>query len=167
MQWGPNELRMRARRVAKRLSRNFRIWDAVSTRGNSLKPRSRYEWHSRLARILGRIAAWSERPTRRPRHRVQRLLDRFYFILLPYYFLLFFVFKLIASHGYEHDKLLIFILFWCLYKYCIWHFLCSSIRANYPYFLISSHSKNKHSLAICVHQNKGCHYEPNDSIDIA
>jgi hypothetical protein len=41
---------------------------------NSLKPRSRYEWHSRLARILGRIAAWSGRPTRRPRHRVHCLL---------------------------------------------------------------------------------------------
>jgi hypothetical protein len=49
---------------------------------NSLKPRSRYEWLSRHARNLGRIAAWSERPTRRPRHRVQRLLAGSRFCLL-------------------------------------------------------------------------------------
>jgi hypothetical protein len=39
---------------------------------NSLKPRSRYEWLSRLARNLGRIAAWNGRPAGRPRHRVDR-----------------------------------------------------------------------------------------------
>jgi hypothetical protein len=47
---------------------------------NSLKPRSRCEWHSRLARILGRIAAWSGRPARRPRHRVHRAVRSLLFI---------------------------------------------------------------------------------------
>ena len=47
------------------------------------KPRSRCEWHSRLARILGRIAAWCERPTRRPRHRVHRLLCRCLVFSIP------------------------------------------------------------------------------------
>ena len=44
---------------------------------NPLKPRSRYEWLSCEARNLGRIADWSERPTRRLRDRFHRLLAGF------------------------------------------------------------------------------------------
>ena len=54
----------------------------LSETRNSLKPRSRYEWHSRLARILGRIAAWSGRPMRRPRHRVHRAVRHHFGIYL-------------------------------------------------------------------------------------
>jgi hypothetical protein len=54
----------------------------LSEMRNSLKPRSRYEWHSRLARILGRIAAWSGRPAGRPRHRVDRAVSMLSFFII-------------------------------------------------------------------------------------